>query len=201
MMTFSEELLKLADEAEQALAAEFARIDRISHENTARVMRAFAEHRVDAACFAPTTGYGYDDRGREVLDRIFADVMGAEAAFVRHNIVNGTHALTIGLFGLLRTGDTMLSLTGKPYDTLEEVIGIAGTPGNGSLADYGVRYHGIEMLEGLKSFSYFENGGEVFNSLSAVADKIPNFNIGSVNFGLTPSGSFSILLRLWFRRE
>jgi cystathionine beta-lyase family protein involved in aluminum resistance len=153
MMTFSEELLKLADEAEQALAAEFARIDRISHENTARVMRAFAEHRVDAACFAPTTGYGYDDRGREVLDRIFADVMGAEAAFVRHNIVNGTHALTIGLFGLLRTGDTMLSLTGKPYDTLEEVIGIAGTPGNGSLADYGVTYHGIEMLEG-KTLDY-----------------------------------------------
>ena len=153
MMEFSKELLALADEAEAALTGEFARIDRISHENTARVMAAFAEHRVDAACFAPTTGYGYDDRGRDVLDRIFADVMGAEAAFVRHNIVNGTHALTIGLFGLLRTGDTMLSLTGKPYDTLEEVIGISGTPGNGSLADYGVHYHGIEMIEG-KTLDY-----------------------------------------------
>ena len=148
MIEFSKELLALAEEAEGALAKEFAHVSRISHENTARVMRAFAEHRVDAACFAPTTGYGYDDRGREVLDRIFADVMGAEAAFVRHGIVNGTHALTIGLFGLLRTGDTMLSLTGKPYDTLEEVIGISGTPGNGSLADYGVAYHGIEMVEG-----------------------------------------------------
>ncbi|MBQ8357264.1 MAG: methionine gamma-lyase family protein [Clostridia bacterium] len=148
MIEFSKELLTLADRAEAALAQEFSHIAKVSHENTARVMAAFAEHRVDAACFAPTTGYGYDDRGREVLDKIFADVMGAEAAFVRHSIVNGTHALTIGLFGLLRPGDILLSLTGKPYDTLEEVIGIAGTPGNGSLADYGVDYHGIEMIEG-----------------------------------------------------
>ncbi|MBE6702662.1 MAG: hypothetical protein E7585_04525 [Ruminococcaceae bacterium] len=148
MIAFSKELLALADRAEAALANEFARIASVSQENTARVMAAFAEHRVDAACFAPTTGYGYDDRGRVVLDRIFADVMGAEAAFVRHSIVNGTHALTIGLFGLLRTGDMLLSLTGKPYDTLEEVIGISGTPGNGSLADYGVDYRGVEMLDG-----------------------------------------------------
>ncbi len=153
MMEFSKELLALSDKAEAALAKEFAHIAKVSHENTARVMAAFAEHRVDAACFAPTTGYGYDDRGREVLDKIFADVMGAEAAFVRHSIVNGTHALTIGLFGLLRPGDIMLSLTGKPYDTLEEVIGIAGTPGNGSLADYGVAYHGIEMIDG-KTLDY-----------------------------------------------
>jgi cystathionine beta-lyase family protein involved in aluminum resistance len=148
MRPFPAELLNLAKEAETALAPQFEAIAEIARENTARVMAAFAEHRVDAACFAASSGYGYDDRGREVLDRIFADVMGAEAAFARHSIVNGTHALTIGLFGLLRTGDTMLSLTGKPYDTLEEVIGIAGTPGNGSLADYGVAYHGIEMIDG-----------------------------------------------------
>ena len=152
-MEFSKELLTLGEQAEAALAPQFAAIAKISHENTARVMQAFAEHRVDAACFAASSGYGYDDRGRDVLDKIFADVMGAEAAFVRHGIVNGTHALTIGLFGLLRTGDTMLSLTGKPYDTLEEVIGIAGTPGNGSLADYGVDYHGIEMIDG-KTLDY-----------------------------------------------
>ena len=97
-----------------------------------------------------------------MLDKIFADVMGAESAFVRHSIVNGTHALTIGLFGLLRPGDIMLSLTGKPYDTLEEVIGIAGTPGNGSLADYGVEYRGVEMIDG-KALDY-ERIGEILRS-------------------------------------
>lgn len=147
-MTFSDELLKIADEAEAALAPQFAEISRIARANTAKVMRAFAEHRVDAACFAGSSGYGYDDRGRDTLDKIFADVMGAEAAFVRHNIVNGTHALTIGLFGLLRPNDIMLSIAGKPYDTLEEVIGIVGERGNGSLADYGVEYRQIDLVEG-----------------------------------------------------
>ena len=147
-MNFSEELLHLGDEAEAVLAPQFAHIARVARENTARVMAAFAEHRVDAACFAPTSGYGYDDRGREVLDRIFADVMGAEAAFARHSIVNGTHALTIGLFGLLRPNDILLSIAGKPYDTLEEVIGIAGEAGNGSLADYGVEYRQIDLKDG-----------------------------------------------------
>lgn len=170
MIEFSEELLTLADKAESALAKEFAHIAKTAHENTARVMSAFAEHRVDAACFAPTTGYGYDDRGREVLDRIFADVMGAESAFVRHNVVNGTHALTIGLFGLLRPNDIMLSITGKPYDTLEEVIGIAGTPGNGSLADYGVEYRGVEMLDG-KALDY-ERIGEILRSEDGARVKV-----------------------------
>ena len=147
-MNFSDELLTLAERAEAALAPQFAHVARVARENTARVMQAFAEHRVDAACFAPTSGYGYDDRGREVLDRIFADVMGAEAAFARHSIVNGTHALTIGLFGLLRPNDILLSIAGKPYDTLEEVIGIAGEAGNGSLADYGVEYRQIDLKEG-----------------------------------------------------
>ncbi len=146
-MEFSKELLELADRAEAALAPQFAHIARVSRANTARIMDAFAEHHVDAACFNGTSGYGYDDRGRDVLDRIYADVMGAEAAFVRHSIVNGTHALTIGLFGLLRPGDILLSVAGKPYDTLAEVIGIAGEAGNGSLADFGVDYRQIEMQE------------------------------------------------------
>lgn len=108
-------------------------------------MAAFRDHHVSEAIFAPTTGYGYDDRGRDTLEEIWADVFGTEAALVRHTIVNGTHALTIGLFGLLRPGDIMLSVTGKPYDTLEEVIGIAGKTGDGSLADFGVEYRQIEM--------------------------------------------------------
>lgn len=135
----------LCAEAEQALRPQFEHIDHVSHVNTARVMQAFREERVSETMFAPSSGYGYDDKGREVLDRVFARVVGAPASFVRHQIINGTQALTIGLFGLLRPGDIMLSIAGKPYDTLEEVIGIAGTPGNGSLADFGVTYRQLDL--------------------------------------------------------
>ncbi len=144
-MQFSEKITALAREAENALRPIFDEIDETSYINTNKVMDAFRSHRVAATNFDTTSGYGYDDRGRDVLDKIWADVMGAEAAFVRHNIVNGTQALTIGLFGLLRPGDLMCSIAGKPYDTLEEVIGIAGEPGNGSLADFGVRYKQIDL--------------------------------------------------------
>jgi len=146
-MIISEKVLDLAREAEAALAQRFAEVDRIAYLNTKKVLEAFAEHRVSEAHFAATTGYGYDDKGRDTLDEIYADVFSAESALVRHNIVNGTQALTIGLFGLLRTGDTMLSVTGKPYDTLEEVIGIAGEAGNGSLADFGINYTQVDMTE------------------------------------------------------
>ena len=145
-MEFSEKLLKLAESAENALAERFAEIDRVSFLNTQKVMDAFREHRVSEAMFNPTSGYGYDDRGRDTLDLIWADVMGAEAAFVRHSIVNGTQALTIGLFGLLRPNDIMFSIAGKPYDTLDEVIGNSGTPGNGSLRDFGVEYRQADLL-------------------------------------------------------
>ncbi|MBQ5612645.1 MAG: methionine gamma-lyase family protein [Clostridia bacterium] len=135
----------LAEEAERALAPHFARIDRIAYENTARVMDAFRNHRVADAMFQSSSGYGYDDRGRDTLDEIWAEVMGAEAALVRHNIVSGTHALSIGLFGILRPGDVMYSIAGKPYDTLEEVIGLSGNPGDGSLRDFGVDYAQTEL--------------------------------------------------------
>ena len=167
-MKFSPYLLELADRAEAALAPQFLHLSRVSHHNTARVMEAFAAHHVDAACFNGSSGYGYDDRGREVLDRIFADVMGAEAAFVRHSIANGTQALAIGLFGLLRPGDILLSVAGKPYDTLGEVIGIAGEAGNGSLADFGVTYRQIELkdqktldLEAITAFLQGDEGARV----------------------------------------
>ncbi len=144
-MQYSNEILTLAAKAEKDLAPHFERIDRISFENTQRIMDAFREFRVSDSMFGTTSGYGYDDRGRDTLDAIWADVMGAEAAFVRQQIVSGTQALTIGLFGLLRPGDLMLSVAGKPYDTLEEVIGIVGTPGDGSLRDFGVDYAQIEL--------------------------------------------------------
>ncbi|MBR2293778.1 MAG: methionine gamma-lyase family protein [Clostridia bacterium] len=145
-MEFSQHLLDLAAKAEAALAERFAEIDRISFQNTQKVMDAFRNHRVSEAMFNPTSGYGYDDRGRDTLDQIWAEVMGAESAFVRHSIVNGTQALTIGLFGLLRPNDILFSIAGKPYDTLDEVIGNAGEAGNGSLRDFGVEYRQADLL-------------------------------------------------------
>ena len=145
-MEFSDRIMKLADDAERELAPIFADIDAVSFANTKKIMDAFREHRVSDALFAPTSGYGYDDRGREVLDRVWADVMDAEAAFVRHSIVNGTQALTIGLFGLLRPGDILFSIAGKPYDTLDEVIGNTGVAGNGSLRDFGVEYRQADLF-------------------------------------------------------
>lgn len=139
-MNFSQKVIDLAKEADIALAERFAQIDAISFSNTEKIMNAFAEHRVSEAMFAASSGYGYDDRGRDTLDKIWADVMDAEAAFVRHSIVNGTQALAIGLFGLLRPDDIMFSIAGKPYDTLDEVIGNVGESGNGSLRDFGVEY-------------------------------------------------------------
>ena len=166
-MQYSNEILQLAAKAEKDLAPHFERIDRISFENTQRVMDAFREFRVSDTMFGTTSGYGYDDRGRDTLDEIWANVFGAEAAFVRQQIVSGTQALTIGLFGLLRPGDLMLSVAGKPYDTLEEVIGIVGTPGDGSLRDFGVDYAQIDLTsEGEFDFpairaSLEENAGRV----------------------------------------
>ena len=139
-MQFSEELSNLAAEAEAALKNRFAEIDRITFENTNRVMDSFRAHRVSDSMFQSSSGYGSGDKGRETLDLIWAEIMGTEAAFVRQNITSGTHALTIGLFGLLRPGDILYSIAGKPYETLEEVIGIAGEDGNGSLKDFGVDY-------------------------------------------------------------
>ena len=146
-MQFSDKIVELAKEAETALEEIFKEIDRVSFNNTQKIMNAFAKHRVSDAMFNATSGYGYDDKGRDVLDEIWADVMDAQAALVRHSIVSGTHALTIGLFGLLRPGDVMLSVAGKPYDTLEEVIGITGKAGDGSLKDFGVDYKQIELID------------------------------------------------------
>lgn len=146
-MIFSEKTLKLVRDAELALKERFERIDAVSFANTGKIMDAFREFRVADTMFGSTSGYGYDDKGRDTLDLIWARVMDAEAAIVRHQIVSGTHALAIGLFGILRPGDVMLSVAGKPYDTLEEVIGISGKPGDGSLRDFGVDYDMVELNE------------------------------------------------------
>ena len=134
----------LAQQAEAELSAQFAEIDAIASYNQIKVQSAFRRHRVSEQHLGLTTGYGYDDTGRDTLDAVYADVFGAEAAIVRHSIVSGTHALASCLFGVLRPGDVMLSVTGHPYDTLEEVIGIRGE-GNGSLADWGVGYREVAL--------------------------------------------------------
>ena len=145
-MKINENLLALAEKAERELVESgvFAGIEKTAFDNQMRVMDAFREHQVSESHFCPTTGYGYDDRGRDVLEEMFADVFETEDAIVRHNIISGTQALCIGLFGILRTGDRMLSVTGKPYDTLDEVIGLRGE-GMGSLRDFGVKYDEIAM--------------------------------------------------------
>ena len=145
MTGISEKTLDLAAEAEAALTGVFAVFDKTARVCAGKVLEAFNEFRVSDAHLHGTTGYGYDDRGRDTLEKIYARVFGCEAALVRQQITCGTHALAIGLFGLLRPGDVMLSVTGKPYDTLDEVIGLSGTKGNGSLSDFGVRYEQINM--------------------------------------------------------
>lgn len=147
-MIISEKLLKLAEEAEEALKEKFRHFDSVSFINTKKVLDAFREERVAEAMFAGSSGYGYDDRGRDTLDRIYARVFNKEAALVRHTLISGTHTLSTGLFGLLRPGDVMLSVTGKPYDTLDEVIGIKDEgQNNGSLKDFGITYKQIELTK------------------------------------------------------
>ena len=126
-----------------SLRERFDAIDRMAEQNQAKVLAAMQKNRVDAACFAATTGYGYDDVGREKLERVYADVFHTEAALVRPQIVCGTHALTVALSANLRPGDELLSPVGAPYDTLQEVIGIRPSPC--SLAEYGVSYRQVEL--------------------------------------------------------
>ncbi|GAB4217181.1 MAG: methionine gamma-lyase family protein [Synechococcales cyanobacterium] len=134
----------LVARAEQMLQPSFAQIDQIVRGNLARVLQAFRQHKVGAHHFAGVSGYGHNDQGRDVLDQVFAQVMGTEAAAVRLQMVSGTHAIACALFGVLRPGDELLAVAGSPYDTLEEVIGLRGE-GQGSLRDFGVSYRQVEL--------------------------------------------------------
>ena len=136
--------VEMLREAEQALIEIFSVIDTQVKHNLKRVLDAFRDHRVGAHHFAGVSGYGHDDLGREVLDQVFAQAMGAEAAIVRVQIVSGTHAIACALYGVLRPGDEMLAVVGSPYDTLEEVIGLR-EQGQGSLIDFGIKYRQLEL--------------------------------------------------------
>ncbi|MBQ8349065.1 MAG: methionine gamma-lyase family protein [Ruminococcus sp.] len=140
-----EHILEIGKKAEENCREAFRRIEQIAEYNGAKVLKAFSDNRVSEPCFYGSTGYGYGDIGREVIDKVFAQALGTEDALVRFNFVSGTHALSVALFGVLRTGDKIVSITGKPYDTLEEVIGISGEKGNGSLMDYGVEYGQVDL--------------------------------------------------------
>ncbi len=139
--------------AEKALLPIFSGIDAQVKKNLTRVLNAYRNHRVGVHHFAGVTGYGHDDLGRQVLDRVFAEIVEAEAAAVRVQFVSGTHAIAAALFGVLRPGDEMLAVAGAPYDTLEEVIGLRGT-GQGSLKEFGIAYRQLNLtLEGMIDWS------------------------------------------------
>jgi len=140
-MMNSHEQLQLA---EQTLSQIFSGIDSQVKQNLKKVLSAFRHHRVGAHHFASVSGYGHDDLGRQTLDRVFAEVMQAEAAAVRVQFVSGTHAIACALFGVLRPGDEMLAVAGAPYDTLEEAIGIRGS-GQGSLLEFGINYRQLDL--------------------------------------------------------
>ena len=140
------EVYEMAQRAQVRISPRFAQIDALAEENTRRVMEAFQDNKVSEACFAGTTGYGYDDLGRETLDKIYAQVFGAEAALVRIGFVNGTHALTTAMFALAKPGETILAVTGMPYDTLRTAIGIEGDA-YGSLKFYGIHYGQVDLTE------------------------------------------------------
>ncbi|MBQ1312867.1 MAG: methionine gamma-lyase family protein, partial [Blautia sp.] len=140
----SAEVYEFCRKIEEGLEGRFREIDRIAEYNQMKVLLAMQKNRVSEECFGASSGYGYNDHGRETLEQVYADTFHTEAALVRPQIACGTHALAIALFGNLRPGDEILSPAGKPYDTLEEVIGIR--PSRGSLAEYGVTYSQVDLL-------------------------------------------------------
>lgn len=148
MFSFTDKVSELSDKALAMAKTEFEAIDSITEYNQRKMLKAFIDNGVSENVFAESTGYGYGDRGREIIDRVFAQAVGAEDAIVRHNFTCGTHTLTVALFGILRPGDTMLCVSGSPYDTIQPVIGISKSEKNmGSLADYGVKYEEIDLKD------------------------------------------------------
>lgn len=140
----TEEILKFIEQEEEKITTEFKEIEKNCRINSQKVLEAFQKNDVSEGCFNSTTGYGYNDLGRETIEKIFADVLDAEDAIVRSQFISGTHALTVALFAYLRPNDKLLSISGLPYDTLHEVIGIV--PNNSSLASYGITYDQIDLV-------------------------------------------------------
>ncbi|MFC7680014.1 aminotransferase class I/II-fold pyridoxal phosphate-dependent enzyme [Paenibacillus sp. GCM10028914] len=146
MARFSQDIEELSIKAERKIVDQIQEIDRIVDRNQWKVIEAFQRNKVSDFHFAGSTGYAYNDRGREVIDEVYADVFGAESALVRPHFASGTHTISTALFGVLRPGDELLYITGRPYDTLHKVIGESGD-GTGSLKDFGIGYREVDLLE------------------------------------------------------
>ncbi|AJD91095.1 hypothetical protein JMA_17780 [Jeotgalibacillus malaysiensis] len=144
---YTEETLTLSRKIEEKISFRHREIEKIAEFNQLKVLEAFKKNKISDSHFNPSTGYGYDDQGRDALEAVYADTFKADAALVRPQIISGTHAINIALFGILRPGDELHYITGKPYDTLEEIIGLRGT-GNGSLKDFGISYQQTDLKDG-----------------------------------------------------
>ena len=140
-----EEVEQFVDEAEKDCFPYFQQLDNMCYQNSMKVLHAFQKNEITESCFYETTGYGYNDLGRDKIEKVFRDVLGAEDALVRNQFISGSHALNVCFFALLRPGDLLLSISGKPYDTLDEVIGIKENPS--SLKSFGVEYHQIDLID------------------------------------------------------
>ncbi len=144
-LNIKDEVISMAEEIDPDLKPIFEEIDKNCLINSQKVLKAFQDNKVSTVDFNEVTGYGFYDMGREKLEKVYAQIFGAEDALVRPQIMAGTHALTITLFGLLKYGDTMISISGDPYDTLKSVIGIEGDSEN-SLIKHGIKYEQIELV-------------------------------------------------------
>ena len=140
-----DEVINLAEKAERDVAKQFEEVNKRCEINTLKVLKAFNKYNISDMHFGSTSGYGYGDVGRDIIEKVFADVLGAEDALVRSQFISGTHALTVALFAFLRPGDKFISISGKPYDTLDEVIGIVDN--NSSLKAFGVEYEQIDLID------------------------------------------------------
>jgi len=147
-----ESVIELSKKVEKEIKPQFEQIEENCERNSLKVLKAFQDNKISEVHFGSTTGYGYDDIGRDTIEKVFAQVLGAEDALVRSQFISGTHALTVALFAFLRPGDTMLSINGKPYDTLDEVIGIVEN--KSSLKSYGINFEKIELID--NDFNYEE---------------------------------------------
>ncbi|MBE7012109.1 MAG: hypothetical protein E7415_05500 [Ruminococcaceae bacterium] len=145
-MGISPRVYEIVKNAEGRAVEFYKKAEEVAEYNQLKVLNAFRKFRLSYSHFGETSGYGYDDLGRDTLDEVFADIFHAESAMVRHNIVSGTQAIALCLYAVLRPGDTLVSLVGSPYDTMEEVIGIRGEEGTGSLKDFGVNYDQVDLL-------------------------------------------------------
>ena len=145
MLEIDNKLVELSKQVEEEIKEEIKKVDSDCMYNSMKVLKAFHNNRISDLHFGSTTGYGYGDIGRDTIENVFAEVLGAEDSLVRSQFISGTHALTVALFAFLRPGDTMLSICGKPYDTLDEVIGI--TENASSLKSYNVNYEQIDLID------------------------------------------------------